>query len=47
MKPKKEKLTPEEKAELKKEKKSWNDMIRMGKRKDALIEGQWNTKSIK
>lgn len=35
---KKQKLTPEEKQEMRKEKKSWHWMIRMAKRKGALIE---------
>jgi hypothetical protein len=35
---KKVKLTPEEKAEIKKEKKSWAKMVSMAKKKGALIE---------
>lgn len=34
---KKEKQTPEEKAESKKEKKQWNELIRRAKKRDALI----------
>lgn len=33
------KLTKEEKQELKRDKKAWNKMIRLAKKKNALIEG--------
>jgi hypothetical protein len=35
---KKVKLTPEEKAEAKKDKKSWNEMIRRLTKKGAILE---------